>query len=568
MKTYLKKALALSQTLLLFAGIAGCAGNSTEEYDETKYHLYISAYDAGYGRAWLEMYEKEFEERYTDYTFNDGSDKKGVDVHLDWNQLNAQGLITSMKGSQNQIYFNSVDYYDLVVSDNALDLTAILNEDMADVGEAGNTVLKKIPEDMKEYYGSVRKGKYYGVPSTETWDGINYDKDLFRTKRLYLASEWNDSVSVFTSGEDGDLLKSKGPDDIAGTYDDGLPATISQFYDLLNQMTNVAGVTPFTFSANLGYAEMLPMALWANFEGKEQMQLNFSLKGEAKDLITVSADGKVTQDAAPTAINDSNAYELTRQQGIYRALKVVEDLVDNNTGKSYFSNSAFAGDQDHIAAQEEYLYSAIEGSPIAFLVEGTYWTAEASGIFNDITNSYGEGDEYSVKKRNLAYMPLPHYDGSRVGEKQTIVSGTLPCVAKAGQTDSDYDLTRLFIKFVNTDDMIYNYLESAGYPRGVNAVREMNAEEKTLITPYAVSLLEAQQNSDILHDVSTNPLWVRNASGTLRFRTNRNGWCFRMNTTYQQPVRNMYNDGNGLITAYSFFNGMYSTMKNDWSRLK
>lgn len=407
MKTYLKKALALSQTLLLFAGIAGCAGNSTEEYDETKYHLYISAYDAGYGRAWLEMYEKEFEERYTDYTFNDGSDKKGVDVHLDWNQLNAQGLITSMKGSQNQIYFNSVDYYDLVVSDNALDLTAILNEDMADVGEAGNTVLKKIPEDMKEYYGSVRKGKYYGVPSTETWDGINYDKDLFRTKRLYLASEWNDSVSVFTSGEEGDLPKSKGPDDIAGTYDDGLPATISQFYDLLNQMTNVAGVTPFTFSANLGYAEMLPMALWANFEGKEQMQLNFSLKGEAKDLITVSADGKVTQDAAPTAINDSNAYELTRQQGIYRALKVVEDLVDNNTGKSYFSNSAFAGDQDHIAAQEEYLYSAIEGSPIAFLVEGTYWTAEASGIFNDITNSYGEGDEYSVlskKKSGYAYL--------------------------------------------------------------------------------------------------------------------------------------------------------------------
>ncbi len=568
MKTYLKKALALSQTLLLFAGIAGCAGNSTEEYDETKYHLYISAYDCGYGRAWLEMYEKEFEERYADYTFNDGTDRKGVDVHLDWNQVNLQGMITSMKGSQNQIYFNMMDYYDLVVSDNALDLTAILNEDMADVGEPGNTVLKKIPEDMKGYYGSVRQGKYYAVPSTETWNGINYDKDLFRTKRLYLASEWNDSVSVFTSGEEGDLPKSKGPDDIAGTHDDGLPATISQFYDLLNQMTNVAGVIPFTFSAILGYAEMLPMALWANFEGKEQMQLNFSLKGEAKDLITVSADGKVTQDAAPTVINDSNGYELTRQQGIYRALKVAEDLVDNNTGKSYFSNNAFAGDQDHIAAQEEYLYSAIEGNPIAFLVEGSYWTAESAGVFNDITNSYGEGDEYSVKKRNFAYMQLPHYDGSRVGEKQTIVAETLPCVAKGGQTDSDYDLTRLFIKFINTDDMIYNYLVVAGYPRGVKAVREMNAEEKASITPYAVSLLKAQQNSDILHDVSTNPLWVRNASGTMRFRTNKNGWCFRMNTTYQQPLRNMYNDGNGLITAYSFFNGMYSTMKNDWSRLK
>ena len=310
------------------------------------------------------------------------------------------------------------------------------------------------------------------------------------------------------------------------------------------------------------------MALWANFEGKEQMQLNFSLKGEAKDLITVSADGKVTQDAEPTVINDSNAYELTRQQGIYRALKVAEDLVDNNTGKSYFSNNAFAGDQDHIAAQEEYLYSAIEGNPIAFLVEGSYWTAESAGVFNDITNSYGEGDEYSVKKRNFAYMQLPHYDGSRVGEKQTIVAETLPCVAKGGQTDSDYDLTRLFIKFINTDDMIYNYLVVAGYPRGVKAVREMNAEEKASITPYAVSLLKAQQNSDILHDVSTNPLWVRNASGTMRFRTNKNGWCFRMNTTYQQPLRNMYNDGNGLITAYSFFNGMYSTMKNDWSRLK
>ena len=566
MKKYFKRAAALCLTLLLAAGTVGC-GTNTGGYDETKYHLYISAYDAGYGRAWLEMYEKRFEEAFADYTFGNDTEKTGVDVHIDWNQLNAQGLISSIKGSQNQIYFNSVDYYDLVVSNNALDLTDILNEDLADVGEPGHTVMEKIPADMKEYYGSVRQGKIFGVPSTETWDGINYDKDLFRTKRLYIASEWNDSETIFTSGEANDLPKSKGPDDIAGTYDDGLPATISQFYDLLNHMTNVAGVTPFTFSANLGYAEMLPMALWANFEGKEQMSLNFSLKGEAKDLITLSSDGTVIKDSTTTMIDDTNGYELVRQQGIYQALKVVEDLITNK-GKSYFSNNAFAGDQDHVSAQEEYLYSSIENAPIAFLVEGTYWTAEASGIFNDITNSYGEGDEYSVYKRNLAYMPLPHYDGTRVGEKQTIVAGSLPCVAKAGQTGADYDLTRLFIKFVNTDDMIYSYLSAAGYPRGVNATREMTEKEKASLTPYANSLLEAQQNSDVLHSVSTNPLWIRNASGTLNFRTNRNGWCFRMNTSYQQPVRNMYNSGNGTINSRSFFNGMYTTMKRDWSRLK
>ena len=567
MKTVAKRFLVLSQALLLAFGGAACSGkvvDGGEGIDETKTQLYVSAYDAGYGQMWLDMYKEKFEALYADHSFED--DKMGVQVMIDWNQGTGQNLIAQMNGADTQVYFNVVDYYDLVSSGNALNLTEILNEDLGEFGESGKNVMGKIPTDIKSYFESVNGG-VYAVPSTETWNGIQYNIDLFEEEGFYFASEYDEATPEFTTGLADDLPKAKGPDNLPNTFDDGLPATINQFYQLLDYMLE-CNVIPFTFTESLGYAEMLPWMLFVNFQGKKELDINFSFRGTAESLIDVDKSGNVTP-LPPTEINDSNAYMLMKQKGFYQALQVVEKLI-NKKGESYFSPDAFSGDQNHIAAQEEYLYSEIFAAsdstkrPIAFLVEGTYWQAEAVGIFEDIEGKYGKGDQYSINKRRFGVMPLPHFDESRVGQKNTILAGTLNCFARGGQKGAQLEVTKKFIQFINTDPMILNYVKEAGYLRGVNV--EFTKDDIKDLTPYAQNLLTVKQNSDVLHPVSTNPIWVANATGATQWQTRKNGWLFVMNGSNMSPVTNFYN--NGVLTASDYFNGMYTNMKGRWSTLK
>ncbi|MBQ4269210.1 MAG: hypothetical protein IJB97_06130, partial [Clostridia bacterium] len=535
-----KRFFVLSQAVLLALGGVACSGRVVEGgegIDETKTQFYVSAYDAGYGQMWLQMYKEKFEALYEKYSFED--DKEGVQVIIDWNQGQGQNLIAQMNGAETQVYFNHVDYYDLVSSGNALDLTEILNENLTEFGESDKNVMGKIPQDIQEYFKSVN-GKVYAIPSAETWNGIQYNIDLFENEDyggFYFASEYDAETPVFTTGLEGDRAKAKGPDNQPDTYDDGLPATMKQFYQLLDRMLQ-RGVTPFTFTESLGYAEMLPWALFVNFQGKTELDINFSFRGTANSLIDVDKSGKITP-IGPTEINDENAYMLMKQKGFYQALDVVETLVHKD-GASYFSSDAFSGDQNHIAAQEEYLYSEIFAAndptqkPIAFLVEGTYWQAEAVGIFEDIEGKYGIGDQYSIEKRRFGVMPLPHYDETRVGEKNTIFAGTLNCFARGGQKGAQLEVTKKFLQFINTDRLILDYVKSAGYLRGVNV--EFTEDDIKELTPYAQNLLTVKKNSDVLHPVSTNPVWVSNATGATQWQTRKNGWLFVMNGSNLSPV--------------------------------
>ena len=60
----LKKLLAVLLSVVCALGIFGGCGDKGIKIDKTKTQLYISNYDAGIGRTWIESIGKEFEKAF------------------------------------------------------------------------------------------------------------------------------------------------------------------------------------------------------------------------------------------------------------------------------------------------------------------------------------------------------------------------------------------------------------------------------------------------------------------------------------------------------------------------
>ena len=118
----------------MVSSFAACGGKVVDKIDTTKTQLYISAYEAGYGTEWLEKFVADFEEQYKEETFEEG--KKGVDVRIDWNQDSYSSLITKMPLSQNALYFNAVNYYELANSGYAMNFNDIVKNPLTEFGES------------------------------------------------------------------------------------------------------------------------------------------------------------------------------------------------------------------------------------------------------------------------------------------------------------------------------------------------------------------------------------------------------------------------------------------------
>ena len=564
--------LALVVGCVATACVGKVATNNGESIDYTKSQFYISAYDAGYGHTWLDMYKQKFEEKYAEHSFESG--KKGVQVVINWNQDANQALISSMKMSENSLFFNSVNYFDLAASGNAMSLDEIIGADLAEFGEPGKTSVERYPSELIEYY-KVYDNHVYALPMHETYNGVSYDVDLFEERGFFFASEPN-QPNAFTTGLAGAPAKSKGPDGKPGTYDDGLPATVAQFEALLNKIVN-SNVTPFTFYR--GYADFLTEALWYNFEGKEQIELNFTFDGVATDIVSsIDQDGNIVgyeKDAGSDVgltITDQNAYKLQKQAGIYNALKTVHKIVNNDrtaaNNRKYFSTKAWEGDQTHLTAQEEYLYSnVLDGrTPIAMFIEGTYWQQESRGVFEAINSRYGTNDEYSIMSRKFAFMPMPFLTADEVGtRKNTVMSNTAICFARAGQSGAELDMTKKFLMMINTEDMLFEYLKSAGFPRSMIMSNITDEQQRAQLTPFARSLLDVKANCDIVYTgVTTNRFVLSNSSGDFQFTINRGGWFFN-SSLGAQPIINFRNTA--TLTAKAYFDGMYTNFEQRWSSI-
>ena len=347
MKKVFRKLLAVLLSSTVALSFAGCAAPEVEEQEEpleqidaSKTQLYINNYGGGYSSAWLRAAKERFEDLHKDDEWEEG--KKGVQIYV----TSPKSAVTSagIRNNRDEVYFSEYAYYRSLKSDGVLlDITDAVKADLKDYGdEAGKTIESKMTAQQQEFFGITENGSahYYGLPHYAGYTGITYNVDLFDEKGYYFVDGYETKTKKFLFYYNN-AEKSVGPDGVKGTSDDGLPETYDDFFVLLQQMQS-DGVVPISWNGthNATYLNYLLQSLVADYEGLDQMMLNYTFDGNATDLGTIQG-GEFVKDATPTKIEATNGYEVYRQQGKYEALEFLRKLVVKSND-DYHHELAFA----------------------------------------------------------------------------------------------------------------------------------------------------------------------------------------------------------------------------------
>ena len=215
-------------------------------------------YYGGLGSQWLETIVEKFEYKYKDRSFENG--RVGVQVIIDNQKNGMEGneLIGTMSTKRDEVFFTeNVNYYDMKNAGVLANITDVLTEDMADVGESGKTILSKLDLTFRDYYNISEK--YYALPFYDGFYYLVYDVDLFDNKCYYFNNQ-GDFINNLSEE------KSVGPDGVPNTYDDGPPQTYEQFFKLMDYMVT-DGITPMIWSGQYmnGYTTRFMSSLISDY---------------------------------------------------------------------------------------------------------------------------------------------------------------------------------------------------------------------------------------------------------------------------------------------------------------
>lgn len=516
-------------TMMILGNFAACMTSDTppggEKIDESKSQLYVMNYNGGFGSEWFDEIIERFESVYEHYSFE--PNKEGVQIVKDIGKTgySSSELFKNMNSNINEVLFSEdVNYLDYINNNYMLDISDVLTDvntlyNTLDPNADGKTVKSKLNAQQTEYF-TVNQ-KIYALPHYLGIEGIIYDMDLFNSKSLYYAKNGVGSEDyaldkLTNGGFNGTVkytnyngAKSAGPDGKHGTYDDGLPATYSEFFDLCVYMTSAAkGINnPFTMSGEFAdtYIEWIMSALAADYEGKEQTLLNFNFNGTAKNLATISGNS-IVLDAEDTQITAKNGYELYRQAGRYYALSFLEGI------SGYFDPSSWIDSDSAFTAQQRYVRSDYEGDAIPFFAEGVWWENEARDYFEDLVEESNE-EKYSRQNRKFGFLPLPKATYEQIGSRRTLVDNhfSLGWInANKVKTKEKITLAKTFLKFCYTDYSLEQFTIQSGLIKAINYDISQPAYDGLSEFSKQLWNLYESENVDVIYQYSKHPLYLNN----------------------------------------------------------
>ena len=486
--------------------------------NKDKTQLYVNHYYGGVGDKWLDEAIKEFEEQNADYKGVNG--KVGVQVVKNNQKKDGEELFSELGNTSDEVFFTDKSkLYDMMISGYVLDISSVVTE----VNSDGKTIESKLTEQQKEYY--KHDGKYYALPHYESFGGITYNVNVFNEYELFFAKGGCPSeYSAYTQANNDDKASgsftkykytnkegalSAGPDGKYGTYDDGLPATYAEFFELCNHMKS--DVTPLIWSGQFGkaYVGYLLSSLYADYEGDE-VKLAYDFNGTATHLVK-SINGNDVQFESATEINNENGYLTFKSAGYYYALKFMDGILSDT---DYLSSNSNSGAHTHTQAQTDFILSEFDtrfnkdGKPIAMLVEGSYWENEARdyGVF-DRLSKYGK----SESDCNYAYLPVPKIDEAHIGTGYTIGEGLGNIAFISSKTAPEkVDIAKKFLQFCYTDANLQKFTKITSVKRAL----KYDITDMTGLTTFAKSTVElkADKNTNIVYFVSSNPMTLQNQS--------------------------------------------------------
>lgn len=556
-----KKIVSILLVLGCVGNLCACTGGPTQEVDQTKTNIRILNYEGGVGEAWLEDAIKRFEEKYSDYSFESG--KVGVNVLYKSDVVDGKTALDSIATSNYNVYFTENVYYnDFVSSGLVADLTDVLTENLTEYGE-NCSIVDKMDANMKDYL-QMQDGKIYMMPFYEAYSGIMYDVDLFETKGFYFNSEGSFVKGHFDENTHeyiGTDTLSVGPDGQSGTIDDGLPATYDEFFKLCDYMVE-SGVVPFVWpGAYQDYMNEFALALWADYEGYEQMLLNYTYDGKATSIVdSIDESGKVS--VKEENINLQNGYLVASQAGKYYALDFIHRIVSNI--KKYCVSNIMSGAMTHLDCEEMFLEGKFNSSKdtIAMMVNGTWWQNEATDTFDLLVSENGE--EASKMSRRIGYMQLPNATAEKTKEKTTVQAlKSAFCFVNANiKSEGVLNASKAFIQFCGTNDSLNNFTKISGMPWALNY--SMTQESLSECTYYTNSLYDIHCNGSVVYPYSRNDIYIKNISSITKITY---AWQSKLTEgDYSVITKAFYN--NSTLTAEDYFLGIKKMFSEEaWKKM-
>ena len=528
--------------LALLLSATGCKGRkrNSSEFDSTKAHISVATLDKGIGTAWLTNAAKEFEELYKDATgFEEG--KTGVEVAV-VGSTSYDGAYIQNQALNEDIYFTEgIPYRELSREGKFLEITDIVNEKLTDYGE-DKTIIDKIDGTLADYI--TVNNKVYGVPFYDSFYGMVYDMDLWNEESLYLSKD-----GKFVK-KNGDL--SLGTDNVAGTLDDGLPATYDEFDKLMKKMLDKQ-IIPFIASEKgIEYTANYLFNIFADYEGVDNMKLTLTMTGTANDLVEKGWDGTGEAPLESKDITEDKGYELQRQVGRYKTLKFFNDVIISSP-----ENYNKQLEVSHISAQSSFIEGKQLGKPIGMIIEGSWWENEAKSAFASYEKNYGTRSNYAI-------MPIPFENAEKAAAcnyKHTYLSlsQSFGIISKSSQNQK---LAKEFMKFLHTDKMLSKFTRDTSITRPLNY--QITAEDQTKLTTYAKSLINLKETANVFYPYSTNQLQLDNNSVFGAFN-----WVWHTTikgTDYRHPW--MYFTTLDHPSTLAYFNGQYDYYSGIWSSLQ
>ena len=513
MKDSMKKVLCLTMALLTCGSMVACGGDGGDDgrtnpnADKT---LNIAYFNGGVSVEWLLELEKEYEAAHPDVEVLINSELK--------DEIKNQKLQADILNRNEDIFFtHTIDYREFVNKGLFAEITDVVTSSAA-AGE--ETIENRMNESLRDVYNV--SDKYYAVPFYTNFSGAIYDVDLFEEKGLYISAEGD-----YTSGLAGQPAKSVGKDGVAGTYDDGLPATFTEYKNWLNYLSKVRGIIPYIWCTDDSYRTSYLDSLQIGYEGMNDYAINVTFNGTTKD-------GKV--------ITPENAYEIRDLKGRQFALEMAKEIIDNK----YYHPDSVNGSITHTQAQNTFLRSRPDGTPIAMILEGGWWENEARSTFTSIASK--KGDKYAHGERRFAYMPVPTYDeNAESGETFYCTSGSV--AVGINKSCKQLDLAKDFLKFTLSEHAMSTFTKHVGLSRPYSYDLEDGVYEQ--LTPFGQNFwdLVTNENSKIYYATKSHEF----KKVTTFFGTYEWSWGTKVNgTTYVDPYLLFLNNKSVTVADYVY----------------
>lgn len=515
----------------------------SESIATDKTQLYVGNYYGGLGDTWLRELKTQYEALHND-----------VQIVIDNDKANylPDNLITKIGSLRQNLFFvDNAYYYDLASQNKLADITDVVTAKLTQYNET-RSIEDKLNTQLVNFFknNDVTNGKYYALPTYLSQYGWVYDVDLFESKKLFIADTSTDSRLVWTDGKEGSAAKSKGQDGVSGTQDDGLPSTWSDFTALISRMKQMS-ITPFIWTGKyIDYTSRLLRSYWAAYEGADNFQLNYTFSGSET----------LNGDTSATAITDKNAYELQRQKGKKAALQLAKEVFSDSYN---YAASSVMTINDHIGAQKEYIYSnpTPKAQPIAMIAEGDWWENEArdNGAFDTMVSKFGSSWAYGT--RRFAFMPVPSMDGFPNTGAVLSTSSTGCFFVNANCDATHLALAKDFLQFCHTDSALATFTVDTGVNKPFDYT--LSEDQLSKLTYFSKSCyqLYRQKTTHLVYDLNVSKTRINNSAYFLSY------WNWTSNVggqVYDNPFQAFANDTSLSIDSY--FDGMYTYQKGNWSR--